>query len=589
MAATGEERQLIVYGDVHYYFIEPTPRPLHHRFDKGSYIYLYQNASQQRGRIEIANNAGTPDQDAFTGFLDSSKVRQSYKHPTLCTITVDGFDPHGRKGSTGSNQSDEHHWRLPSTDPRDEGKFLFRLHTLDIYFWTPEDAHSFMGKAQKILQKEQIEILDAPPVPEAHSGVMSPVVQQLESVAITDPAYRNGQTRNSRTQSTSMISTSSAMPQNGGTKGTPQTQSPSATLGPSAKSQDEGRRGTPQTRSTSVASTLSAKPQDDPRTDALRTEEPAQFTPLPYNPASPPAPEPIKPREKTPPPPEAEAGTGLAAAAIRDHSQAQLPQSPPSHGQSPYGFGGPPQKQQTTSALALPPPSTGYMGSPTPLAQGRPTPNVSPYPLAPPPPPLGRNPSNAPTLQQVRNPSGVPTPQQGRNPSSASTPQQVPPYSPSPHGASSVSSPPPPSGSPYTPSAPNSHAHLYGEGNTPLESPSVQILGKSYIGHPPQPLQHLQPQYPDYLATHPQPQQPIGGYSDYRYDQPHHQHSHHSHGNEYDIHSQVYRPTEEEVHGHGGRKPSASGSQQPGRLEQGADKLEKGVSRFLKKLDKKIG
>ena len=86
MAATGEERQLIVYavlsrsvecvwanvdsrryGDVHYYFIEPTPRPLHHRFDKGSYIYLYQNASQQRGRIEIANNAGTPDQDAFTG------------------------------------------------------------------------------------------------------------------------------------------------------------------------------------------------------------------------------------------------------------------------------------------------------------------------------------------------------------------------------------------------------------------------------------------------------------------------------------------------------------------------------------------
>ena len=52
---------------MHYYFAEPGPRPLHHRFDKESYIYLYRDAGAQRGRLEIANHAGTPEQDAFSG------------------------------------------------------------------------------------------------------------------------------------------------------------------------------------------------------------------------------------------------------------------------------------------------------------------------------------------------------------------------------------------------------------------------------------------------------------------------------------------------------------------------------------------
>ncbi len=55
------------FADVHYYYGPPTAKPPHHRFDKGSYVYLFENAAQRRARLEIANNAGTPEQDAFNG------------------------------------------------------------------------------------------------------------------------------------------------------------------------------------------------------------------------------------------------------------------------------------------------------------------------------------------------------------------------------------------------------------------------------------------------------------------------------------------------------------------------------------------
>lgn len=55
------------FADIHYFYGAPTAKPPHHRFDKGSYFYLFENASQRRARIEIANNAGTPEQDAFNG------------------------------------------------------------------------------------------------------------------------------------------------------------------------------------------------------------------------------------------------------------------------------------------------------------------------------------------------------------------------------------------------------------------------------------------------------------------------------------------------------------------------------------------
>ena len=55
------------YADIHYYFSAPTPRPLSHRFDKGSYLYLHRNKTRNGGRLEIANNVGKQEQDAFTG------------------------------------------------------------------------------------------------------------------------------------------------------------------------------------------------------------------------------------------------------------------------------------------------------------------------------------------------------------------------------------------------------------------------------------------------------------------------------------------------------------------------------------------
>lgn len=60
-------RKWYSFADVHYYFSPPASKPLHHRFDKSSYVYLYHDAINKRGRLEVANHAGTADQDAFTG------------------------------------------------------------------------------------------------------------------------------------------------------------------------------------------------------------------------------------------------------------------------------------------------------------------------------------------------------------------------------------------------------------------------------------------------------------------------------------------------------------------------------------------
>lgn len=55
------------FGDVHYFYGPPEDKPPHHRFDKGSYVYLFEDVNQLRARIEIANQPGHEDQDAFDG------------------------------------------------------------------------------------------------------------------------------------------------------------------------------------------------------------------------------------------------------------------------------------------------------------------------------------------------------------------------------------------------------------------------------------------------------------------------------------------------------------------------------------------
>lgn len=397
---------------------------------------------------------------------------------------MDGFH-----SPTPASQSEGHYWRLPSTDPRDEGKFLFRLHTVDLYFWTAQDADTFIEAARKTLKQEQLDF-DTPPSPAPHPQVMSPVVQQLENVAITDPAYHNGQTRNSRTDSVAQPSSA-----------------------PTA--QDDKNKG-------------------------------ADFTPLAYNPAAPPAPEVIKHREKTPPPPEAAAGTGLAAAAYHDQMQTHA--------------------HQTPGGFMSPPPGThleGYPGSPQ-------SHNSSPYSSQPSTAAYGPSPTVSTLGNRASSVSSLPPPP----PKSAGGGSN--PYVP--HTAPSFV--PPPAAAP---------THPYGPGTTPMETPTTQILGDSYVSGPPQPLAHLQPQYADYLSSRPQPQEPVGGYSDYRYDQPSRHHSHsHSHNRDHAIHNQVYRPTEEEMHGK--QRPSKAGpGQKPGKLEARAEKAEKGVNRFLRRLEDKLG
>lgn len=68
----GEENVATLFGDVHYFYSDPAAIPPHHRFDKGSYVYLFENAGEGRARIEIANQPGTDNQDAF----DGCKLRQ---------------------------------------------------------------------------------------------------------------------------------------------------------------------------------------------------------------------------------------------------------------------------------------------------------------------------------------------------------------------------------------------------------------------------------------------------------------------------------------------------------------------------------
>lgn len=461
--------------------------------------------------------------------LESVTVKQSQKHPTLCTITVDGF-----KGDLKQPiQNQEYHWRLPNTDPRNEGKYLFRLHTLDLYFWKADDANAFMSSLGQILEKDQVEILDAPPIRDPHQGVTSPVVQKLENMAVQDPAYGNGRTRDSRTSSVA--------------------------------------HGPTPTTST---------PQSAARQEMPNAADPAAFTPMTYNPAAPPAPEPIKHREKTPPPLDAEQGTGLAAAAHQDHlqayspmpsplpSQSQSPMPRPPYGQSPlsHGFSGPPQGQPYAHTHVSPPPQTGF--SPPPSVQAQ---RHSSVPSVPPPPQAGHT-SVSP---YVSTPSVASIPQSYTSATISSSQQSMTSFGP-------------------PPIDPN--AKPYGVEPKLERTATAEILGNSYIGGEKQPLQHLQPQYADYLASRPQSQQPQwqqqpqppGGpvNIDHQHGhQPHRHHSHSSAGNEHAIHNPMYRPTEEGAHKHRKHSEAAAG-QQPGKFEQRTAKLDKGVNRLFKKLEK---
>jgi len=116
----------------------------------------------------------------------------------------------------------------------------------------------------------------------------------------------------------------------------------------------------------------------------------------------------------------------------------------------------------------------------------------------------------------------------------------------------------------------------------PVETPGAQFYSAN-PGQPHKPLQHVQPQYADYLSSGTQQSPPPGGFSQYNYGQPQ------SVSNPYDVHSQVYRPTEVEHSSHH-RKPSRTDTAATkSKWDQRQEKAEKGVSKLFKKIEKKIG
>ncbi|THC88990.1 hypothetical protein EYZ11_011557 [Aspergillus tanneri] len=394
-------------------------------------------------------------------------------------MTVDGQTQSQSQESfpppPGANR---YEWLLPSGDPRKDSSDHLRLHTLDIYFWTVDDANQFLDLVKRYLPRSQAETdrHSFPPPPQIAAA--STVVQQLEKVAISDPAYQNGQTRNSQSEAT--------------------TASPVPTF-----------------QSMTGPSTLPPPPPLNGPPSSTAVGGQAEFTPLPYNPAAPAAPEPIRHREKTPPPIDGAEGTGLAAAAAADDG---VPYAPPSHLSGEGNFAPPP------------PPST----------QGIPFSMSGSY--ASPPPSAGLTHSTSfSSRSSIQSPAGVPS--------------YVPSYPAGGFNAAPVQT------MSFAPPPKDPNAHLYGATQS-LYSPPTQ----------------MQPTSPP----------PIGGYSNFSYDAASTRQSTNS---EYDIHRQVYRPTEAEATSHH-QKYAQQAMQNPGqrsqKLEDRAYRVESGVNRFLKKLEKRL-
>lgn len=273
-------------------------------------------------------------------------VTYSYRHSCMVTLTV---------GDTPGDQE----WHLPTFDPRNENKYHYKLHSLDIYFWTQNDALQFLNNIRRILPASQIDVQDEPGT---SSVAMSPIVQQLENTVLSDPIY-------------SM---------------------PNAIPGPPP--------GAPP----------GASPIDAPLSAASGHSSiaPAVFVPMAYNPAAPAAPEQHQAREKTPPPEEDTGNLNpLAAAMAVDYQMSPFtpgfrlpPNHPAANGlasprfptSGPMGFAPPPQVGIQRAATM---PASPYISIPPPQLQTTGMPS-SIMPAAPPPAPAPMATYNAAALPQ---------------------------------------------------------------------------------------------------------------------------------------------------------------------------------------------
>lgn len=239
---------------------------------------------------------------------------------------------------SGTEQfSDPYEWLLAVPDFQNPtARQYMRIHTLDIYFWVLNDTIAFYDVIQQALNKSQLEIpssisqkLDEQRYQsrqqqeeqqrqQQQQPPINSIIQNLEHVALSDPAY----------------------------------------------SRNEGLGGVSPSISPALEHPLSPVSRQPAPVGALESQgvpkentpnQAADYTPLVYNPAAPAAPEAIAPREKTPPPPDGATGTGLQAAA--------LDQAPPAYPgfQPPQNYGYP--SYSPFSGFGVPPSSTSSLGN----------------------------------------------------------------------------------------------------------------------------------------------------------------------------------------------------------------------------------
>lgn len=211
---------------------------------------------------------------------------------------------------TVADSVDQSEWHLPTYDPRNENKYHYKLHSLDMYFWTQHDALQFVNGVRRVVPASHVEVLDEPGPP-PQPAPMSSVVQQLENVAISDPQYSANRSSSQRNS--------------------------------------QGR-------------VASAAPSGDV---PAPPPPPANFAPMAYNPAAPAAPETIQHREKTPPPDEDPLNPLAVAVAYDYHKQPFTPGMPPPSQFPPGGITSPGLPPQGLTSPGLPP-SLGSPGIPPP-------------------------------------------------------------------------------------------------------------------------------------------------------------------------------------------------------------------------------
>jgi hypothetical protein len=291
-------------------------------------------------------------------------------------------------------------------------------------------------------------------------------------------------------------------------------------------------------RTASVSTTqsfLPPPPSQQPGTSATPTSPPATqqtFAPVAYNPAAPAAPEQRAHREKTPPPPDADTGTGLGGAAQHDQP-AYYGGGPPQGGFGPQQGSYMPGPQRTNTVGSIPgPPQSGspyqqsFAGPPQAATPQQQDPNAHLYAQQP----------GTPGLQRQSTYPYQPGPGVGAPAQSPPPPQQQ--YANYPSAVASAQGPP----QPQTPSY------------APVQSPAQQTsYGQA-------------------------PAQSQGGYGQYN-----------PASTQHAMHGQFYTPEGSSTPAIAGPGAHAGKPQyDPSRLDGVGQRLEKGVGKFLKRLDKKI-